>query len=70
MTNYKITCNGINYGLYEASSEDAALDKMFADAGYSSREESPNHIDPDAFTVQPMELRNGGARGTVLVPAD
>jgi len=70
MAQFKITSNGLSYGLFEAETKRGALDALFADAGYSSREELPDHIDPNAFTVQRMELRNGGARGTILVPCD
>lgn len=48
---YRITANGHDYGTYEGADEDEALDAMIQDAGYESRKDLPEHIDPDGFEV-------------------
>lgn len=68
---FRIQAGGVDYGTYEGRDESDALDAFLSDAGYDSCEDLPEHIDPSGFTVTPeKELRNDGARGTILVPVD
>lgn len=51
---FHITSNGTDYGVYHGETAREALHVMLHDAGYETRDDAPDHVHPDDFTVSPV----------------